>query len=107
VKQGHLYKNSAVQHMCYLLAYTVCDVFALGSPFRLGWLGHQGSWRPLGPLSSLCGPQGPEALCCCMQNSERNPGVLLSKLVSFPTPYTFQVGPPGQIACGVALLLPA
>jgi hypothetical protein len=27
-----------------------------------------------------------------VQNSERNPGVLLSKLVSFPTSYTFQVG---------------
>lgn len=27
-----------------------------------------------------------------VQNTERNPGVLLSKLVSFPTPYTFQVG---------------
>lgn len=26
-----------------------------------------------------------------MQNTERNPGVLLSKLVSFPTNYTFQV----------------
>lgn len=36
-----------------------------------------------------------DMLCSCLvavQNSERNPGVLLSKLVSFPTAYTFQVG---------------
>lgn len=38
------------------------------------------------PAHMLC------SCCVAVQNSERNPGVLLSKLVSFPTSYTFQVG---------------
>jgi hypothetical protein len=37
---------------------------------------------------------GAQVACCLlsMQNTERNPGVLMSKLINFPTAYTFQVG---------------
>jgi hypothetical protein len=42
--------------------------------------------------------------CVALQNSERNSGVLLSKLVSFPTAYTFQVGA-AWLCCEVAGVL--
>lgn len=31
-------------------------------------------------------------IAAAVQNTERNPGVLMSKLINFPCAYTFQVG---------------
>lgn len=47
---------------------------------------------PVGARSCACGTHHSDSVGCrLLQNTERNPGVLLNKLITFPTPYTFQV----------------